>query len=81
MRLQWESRSFRDFLPFMQNLRKKRCHSGFYLKDSLTGVVVELLYTIFSEYGAIARSVRIKKYGRNAGTFAYSNEFEFGSSG
>ena len=24
MRLQWESRSFRDFLPFMQNLRKKR---------------------------------------------------------
>lgn len=24
MRLQWESRSFRDFPPFMQNLRKKR---------------------------------------------------------
>ena len=34
-----------------------------FLKDSLTGVVVELLYTIFSEYGAIARSVRIKNTG------------------
>ena len=31
-----------------------------YLKDSLTGIILELLYTIFSEYGAIARSVCIK---------------------
>ena len=26
-----------------------------YLRDSLTGIILELLYTIFSEYGAIAR--------------------------
>ena len=31
-----------------------------YLRDSLTGIILELLYTIFSEYGAIARSVCIK---------------------
>ena len=34
-----------------------------FLKDSLTGIVVELLYTIFSEYSAIARSVCIKNTG------------------
>ena len=35
-----------------------------YLKDSLTGIILELLYTIFSEYGAIARSVCIKNAGK-----------------
>ena len=35
-----------------------------YLKDALTGVLLELLYTVFSEYNAIARSVCVK----NAGT-------------
>ena len=28
-----------------------------YLRDSLTGIILELLYTIFSEYGEIARRV------------------------
>ena len=35
-----------------------------YLRDSLTGIILELLYTIFSEYGAIARSVCIKNAGK-----------------
>ena len=35
-----------------------------FLKDSLTRIVVELLYTIFSEYSAIARSVCIKNTGK-----------------
>ena len=34
-----------------------------YLKDALTGVLLELLYTVFSEYNAIARSVCVKKSG------------------
>lgn len=51
-----------------------------YLRDSLTGIILELLYTIFSEYGAIARSVCIKMQ-ENAVTFTYSNESESGSSG
>ena len=34
-----------------------------YLKDALTGVLLELLYTVFSEYNAIARSVCVKNTG------------------
>lgn len=34
-----------------------------YLKDALTGVLLELLYTVFSEYNVIARSVCVKNTG------------------
>ena len=34
-----------------------------FLKDALTGVALELLYTMFSDYSALARSVRIANEG------------------
>ena len=34
-----------------------------FLKDSLTGAQLELLYTIFEQYSAIARSARLKNSG------------------
>ena len=34
-----------------------------FLIDSLTGIQLELLYTVFAEYGAITRSVRVKNEG------------------
>ena len=37
-----------------------------YLKDSLIGVVLELYYTIFDEYSAITRSVRIRNTGKSS---------------
>ena len=37
-----------------------------YLKDALTGVKLELLYTVFSEYSAIARSVRVTNTGNTS---------------
>lgn len=74
-------RSFRDFLPIYAESEEEAVTLRIYLRDSLTGIILELLYTIFSEYGADCKKCLYKKCRKNAGTFTYSNESESGSSG